>query len=388
MISKVFCGLLMLSLSFISYSSETISFNKDLVYTKALEYANLLTDYSNCKGDDWRIKMENIVALFGQSNDVNQEYPHAYDLFNSFEDDDNTNKSISGYLFAIHDFYDNNVVVTFSNITVTDCMIGDLVLVSAEKKISSGQLSKTIPIIIDIDVSTLPYTLRSVQLLSKEDIEECNAIKLVANKKLLSKATKESYQAKKYIPSLNIEDQKYFNYYISIADEKFKSKAYNKAIKYYMKSLEYQANASYAEIMISMCKSILSEIQSNEYISPNLSIGYSFPPLLEAGKIYFASIVYNYNNNLGGQKAVHEINLPDGCIATANSLEIQGAIFETYNQKIKFTWQKLPYKTPFIITYKVQVSNNIPNSLKGKLTGNFSYKDNDVMTIKNFDNDF
>jgi hypothetical protein len=386
--SKVLCALIMFSVAFNSYSFETNSFNKDSVYTKAVEYTNLLTDYSNCKGDNWRIKMENIVSLFGQPNDVNQEYPHAYDLFNSFEDEDNTNKSVSGYLFAIHDFYDNDLIVEFSKITVTDCTIGDLVLVSAEKKLSSGKLSKTIPIIIDIDVSTMPYTLRSVQLLSKEDIEECNTIKSIANKKLISKITIESSQDKKYIPSLNIEEQKYFNYYISIADEKFKSKAYNKAKKYYMKSLEYQANSSYAEIMIKMCESILIELPSSNYISPNLSIGYSFPTLLKAGKIYYASIVYNYNNNLVGQEAIHEINLPDGCIVSSNSSDIQGAIVESYNRKIKFIWEKLPNKTPFIITYKVQVSPSISTPISGKLTGSFSYMENGTMTIKDFDNDF
>jgi tetratricopeptide (TPR) repeat protein len=375
-------GIIIYLIPFFCYA--TISFNEDSVYLKATEYTNRLTDYCSCQGIDWLNKMENVVTLFGEPFEVNQELYHAYDLFNSFTDEDSTNTTIAGYLLAIKYFYDNNIKVTFSNITVTNCTIGNLVLVSAEKKITYGKLSKIVPIIIDIDVSTSPYSLRSVQMLYKENIPKCNQNKSIAQGENVSKTKNNENTTKQNAPSIIFENHKYFNYYSELADEKFNRGSFSKALRYYKISLKFQPDNKFVKSMISKCESI----RSNSYSSPNLSITHGFPNLLEPNKEYIGTVTFSYDDDLVGQDAILEINLPSGCSANAAPSLLAGVTIEHSDQKIKFIWNYLPRKIPFMIIYNIFVSPNNANSIQGKTTGSFSYRTNGTMTTERFENNF
>jgi hypothetical protein len=381
--SKFYLFLLILLLPIICYSSGSVLFDKDSVYNKVIAYTNSLTNYCCCKGNNWEQNKESVIGLFATPDnpDPVQEYHHEYDLFDSIIEDDCT---IAGYLNAIHYLYNNDLKIAFSNIAVTDCNINDLVLVSAEKTIYFGKIKKVLPVIIDVDVSISPYSIRSVQLLTLNEIEECKVIKLSVNKKLLARSNEFRIKTKRNKISLSIEDSKIFNYYISLADDKFRNGFYSKAIRYYKKSLQYIANSPYSELMMSKCESIRSENSSIPY----LSITYGFPPLLEGGKTYTANILITYDDFLKGQEAIHEIILPEGCSASIDPSCNLGFKFGIDNNKIVIEWSKLPYEIPFIISYRVRVSENIRNIIHGKLTGTFSYKDNGVMNIKYFDNKF
>lgn len=381
-------------LPFSAHSFNSTSFNRDSVLSRVTEYTSRLSDYCSCKGVNWESKSEDIAKLFEIKNDTNSNGDLSHHSVDLFKNEKGT--QLATYLFAIYDNYQNNIAITFSKITVTNCVNQDFVRVSAQKKIEWGSSSKTIPIIIDVDISTVPYVLRSVWLQSEVNMKDCKVNKSTDDKPtIVQKPTEENKPVtSKEISNDNLslnsiytsmENKKYYNYYISLADERFKNGSYNKAKKYYKTALQYQSASVYAESMISMCEST----QSNDYHSSNpyLSITHGFPSLLEAGKKYSATVVFSYDN-LAAQEAKLEINLPDGCTATANYSEIQGSTFEINNKKIEFVWNKLPQQTPFIIKYTVHVSPTILNSIHGKYTGSFSYRENGILNSTHFDNDF